>query len=488
MPISKINHDAVALVAGILVLTMLSGCAPTSSAGGGMELSADTALAVDTHPERNSSDPLRSEIGRQFIVEHFEAATNGLMMQAIALHRPAGFVFWNSNKADGNQLREVIRAYAAQSSASGNHKGLLFSTDYEGGGLSFTLNANKTAGIQRFHKGMTGLVHPTWLEKSMPQFGTELCKLHGSIMAKELTSVGINYPLTMVSDLSNELFILRSVSKEPAKVSACLQASMDSFFENGHIVFVTKHFPGLGQTRGDTHDGTVVSRVTSIEGEQQHLKPFVDLIDNSKTKGQPELLSILASHAEVPVFDPSHLTTESAKILKGVLRGQLGFGGLVVSDAMWMGEYEPLTLTQMLPVYLNSFVSGMDILMIKGNHFAGAVDFFRQVYDNEVSPEQRAACEKRSGQQWDDIRQRFILRMKDSSQRLDQVVTKLGDPREQMPKNNAVPRTQTIELRNRYDQILLAIDPRWRSVLPGLRSQEETETETATQTLASVKR
>jgi beta-glucosidase-like glycosyl hydrolase len=477
---------------GLGLSLLLAGCAPASSdrssgrsSGRSIELSAGSVLAVDFHPERNAQDPVRADIGRQFIVEHFEAAANGLMLQAIAQHRPAGFVFWNSNKTDGSGLREVIRAYAAKAAASGDHKGLLFSTDYEGGGLAYTINSNPLVGIQRFRQGMTGLVHPSWLERSMPQFGTELCKLHGEIMTAELTSVGINYPLTMVSDLSNELFAMRSVSKDPAKVSACLQASMDAFFDNGHIVFVTKHFPGLGQTKGDTHNGTVVSRLRSMEDEQQHLKPFIDLINNSKAKGQPDLLSILASHAEVPLFDTEHLTTESSKILKGVMRGQLGFGGLIVSDAMWMGEYEPLTLTQMLPVYLNSFVSGMDLLMIKGGHFAGAVDFFRHVYDNEVSADLKADCEKRSGQPWDELRQRFIVRIKDSSQRLDQVVAKLGDPRDQMPQNNVSPRTQTTLLRNRYDQILLAIDPRWRSVLPALRAKEESVR--LTQTLASAK-
>jgi beta-glucosidase-like glycosyl hydrolase len=448
-----------------------TACAPTTDHAF-MNLTPETVLAVDPHMDRNASDPLRNEIGRQFIVEHFEAATNDLMMQSIVSQRPAGFVFWNSNKADGVQLREVIRAYAAKAASTGSRKGLLFSTDYEGGGLSFTPNANNTAGIQRFKKGMTGLAHPAWLEKSMPQYGTELCKLHGQIMAKELSSVGINYPLTMVSDLSNGLFLLRSVSKNPATVSACLQAAMDAFFENGHVIFVTKHFPGLGQTRGDTHEGTVVSRATTMEEESLHLKPFIDLINNSKAKGQPELLSILASHAEVPLFDPSHLTTESPKILRGILRQKLGFGALIVSDAMWMGDYEPLGLTQMLPIYLNSFNSGMDILMIKGVHFAGAVSFFRQVYDNEVSPDLQSAIETRTGLTFAQARAQFIARLKESSQRLDLVVAKVGDPRAVMGRG--APRDETTQARARYDQILLSIDTRWQGVLQELRAQEAT--------------
>jgi beta-glucosidase-like glycosyl hydrolase len=448
-----------------------AACAP-NGVNSSLTLSPDTVLAVDPHPERNAQDSLRSEIGRQFIVEHFAAAKDPLMMRAIEQHRPAGFVFWNANHASGSELREVIRGYATKAASTGSQKGLLYSTDYEGGGLAYTINSNHLVGIQRFRRGMTGLVHPSWLERSLPQFGTELCKLHGQIMAQELSSVGINYPLTMVSDLSNVLFAMRSVSKEPAKVAACLQASMDAFFANGHIVFVTKHFPGLGQTSGDTHNGTVVSRAKSMEDEAQHLKPFVDLINNSKANGREPLLSILASHAKIPLLDSDHITTESPTILKGVMRDQMGFRGLIVSDAMWMGEYEPKNLAQMLPVYLNSFISGMDILMIRGTHFGGAIEFFRQVYDNEVAPDLKSACEQRTGLSWNDIRAQFLSRMKDSSQRLDAVLAKVGDPRLQM-KNDA-PRNETTALRARYDQILLTIDPRWSSVLADLRAQEQT--------------
>jgi beta-glucosidase-like glycosyl hydrolase len=435
-----------------------------------MELTPEAVLAVDPHMERNATDPVRNEIGRQFLVEHFEASTNGLMMQSIVSQRPAGFVFWNSNKVGGTQLREVIRAYAAKAASTGTHKGLLFSTDYEGGGLLYTPSGHTVAGIQRFKKDMTGLVHPAWLEKSIPRFGTELCKLHGQIMAQELTSVGINYPLTMVADLANALFALRSVSKDPAVASVCLQAALEAFLENGHVIFVTKHFPGLGQTRGDTHEGTVISRASTMEEEMRHLKPFIELINRSKAKGSPELLSILASHAEIPVFDPGRLTTESPTILRNVLRRQLGFGALAVSDAMWMGDYGPLTLKQMLPIYLNSFISGLDILMIKGAHFAGAVSFFRQVYDNEVSPELRAAIEDRTGLSFADARATFIARLKESSRRLDQVIAKVGDPRSFMGRG--APRDETTRLRARYDRILISVDTRWQTVLEGLRAQE----------------
>ena len=203
--------------------TALSACAPT---GNGHEISQETVLAIDAHPDRNASDPIRNDIGRQFIVEHFEASANGLMLQAIARQKPAGFVFWNSNKVGGIALREVIRTYANKAANSGDHKGMLFSTDYEGGGLSFTQAGGTIAGIQRFRQDMTPLAHPQWMEKSMPQFGTELCKLHGQIMAKELTSIGINYPLTMVSDISNALFTL-SLSQQKPGDNLILFASFD---------------------------------------------------------------------------------------------------------------------------------------------------------------------------------------------------------------------------------------------------------------------
>ena len=145
------------------------------------------------------------------------------------------------------------------------------------------------------------------------------------------------------------------------------------------------------------------------------------------------------------------------------MRQQLGFGALIVSDAMWMGDYERMSLTQMLPVYLNSFVSGMDILMIKGNHFAGAVDFFRRIYDNEVTNDEIKAIEARTKQNYSEIRQKFVARIQESSRRLDIVLNKVGDARAQM--GQGAPKDQTTQLRARYNQILMAVDVRWKTIL-----------------------
>lgn len=468
----KIKASAHLSASLLVALSFLSACSPHAADSTDVELTTENVLAVDPHPEKSATDPLREEIGRQFIVEHFEARTNSLMLQAIKSQRPAGFVFWNAKAASGQELREVVRAYAGQAASAKGRAPLLFSTDYEGGGISFTPGGARTSGIQRFKKGMTNLVHPTWLEKSMPEYGVELCKLHGQIMAAELDSVGINYPLTMVADLQNALFALRSVSKDPAKVSACLKAASDAFYENGHVIFVTKHFPGLGQTRGDTHDLTVVSKVTDMAVAALHLAPFKALVTDSKKQNAGDLLSILASHAKFPLLDPKHITTESPTILTTIVREKMGFEGILVSDAMWMGEYAPMTLTQMLPVYLNSFVSGMDILMIKGSHYAGAVRFFRQVYDNEVDQATKTICEQRSGLKWADLRSQFIARLKQSSARLNRVTSTVGDARKTMASPGTSAQASTSTLTKRYDQILQDIDARWSDVLPAIRQAE----------------
>lgn len=459
-----------ALLSLLAASTALAACSPKAS-DSGMELTAEEVLATDPHPER-AQDEVRQQIGRQFIVEHFEARANALMLKAIETQRPAGFVFWNSNSASGTELREVIRTYAAKAAQDPSRAPLLYSTDYEGGGLNYTPKGTNTIGIQRFRKGVTGLVHPAWLERSMSRYGTELCGLQGEIMAKELASVGINYPLTMVADLQSGLFALRSVSKDPKLTSECLKAAFDPFSEEGHVIFVTKHFPGLGQTRGDTHDGTIISKVTDPKIANDHLSPFQALIDESTRLKSPELLSVLASHAKFPLFDPNHLTTESPKILRGLLREKMGFRGLVVSDAMWMGEYGSFSLNQMLPVYLNSFISGMDILMIKGSHYAGAVKFFREVYDNEVSSELKAAATSRTGLPWETVREKFMQRLKSSSQRLDIVTARVGDARKAMSPAGSPAKTLTTKQRSRYDQILESLDPAWRQILQTVRANE----------------
>jgi beta-N-acetylhexosaminidase len=152
-------------------------------------------------------------------------------------------------------------------------------------------------------------------------------------MARTLRSVGINLNLAPVVDLnvnpSNPIIgsLGRSFSADPAVVTE--QAT--AFIEAEHALRVKctlKHFPGHGSSTGETHLGVVDVTGTWSPIE---LEPFKNLV----SAGLPD--AILTAHVFNSKLDPTYPATLSKASITGILREQLGWDGVVLSDDMQMG-------------------------------------------------------------------------------------------------------------------------------------------------------
>jgi beta-N-acetylhexosaminidase len=155
----------------------------------------------------------------------------------------------------------------------------------------------------------------------------------GQAIAQTLRSVGVNLNLAPVVDLNvnpdNPIIgaLDRSFSADPAIVTAQALA----FIAGHHAVGLhctLKHFPGHGSSTGDTHLGVVDVTHTWSPVE---LEPFANVI----TAGQAD--AVLTAHVFNATLDPEHPATLSEPTVTGILRGQLGYDGLVISDDMQMG-------------------------------------------------------------------------------------------------------------------------------------------------------
>lgn len=396
-------------------------------------------------------------VGSLFLVEHFTVAVNASLLDRIETDPPGGIVFWNSNQAGATELREVIRAYSAAARDAG-HPPILFSTDYEGGATSLAPSGHSIPGVQRFRRGLTWLLHPRWLGVAFRQdsaAGLELAELHGEIMARELRSVGIVYPLSVVGDLASGLFTVRGLDPDEQIAAELLSSVLLGFGSVPDVVFVTKHFPGLGQTRGDTHDETVVSPLVDRAEAERHLVPFRAALDQSRALGQPARLSLMCSHGVFPAFDPDLPTTVSPAILRDLLRTELQAEGLAVSDAMWMGEYGHLSGRALQRVYAQSFLAGMDLLMIPGAAYAGALSYFRRIDLGTIEPQERQALEALTGQPWADIATAWRARRVESAARLEATLQGVSHAADIMDAPGTVPTVATEPLRARYRELAL---------------------------------
>lgn len=458
----------IAIILPGLLLLSIAGCSnssetieltpsPPEAPASEEYVGSQSILNTPSYPS-GSGAVVSTRLSRLFLVEQPSAQFSKQLGEAFRRDPPGGLVFWNSSKVGAKELADTVGRYSRILKNNG-HLPALFSIDYEGGGLRFSPSGAEISGIQRFRLGFSDLAHGAWLGQSMEKHGTELCRLHGRIMGKELAIVGINYPLTLVGDLASRLFKLRGVSTDPIAVAKCVSDFTMAMADAGPVVAVTKHYPGLGQNSGDTHDVVSVSTAKSESEAERHLFPFRETVNFVNRNGLESRFSIMASHGKFPIYDSDNLTTESPKLLETMLRDEIGFKGIRLSDAMWMGGYGALSGDALYAVYLNAFTSGLDMLMIPGNRYGGALKAFEAVYGGQASEALKSAIEDRAKQPYGVFVDRFKKRVNESLERIDKTLKSLPYPHDVI--QTIEPKQVTSRERSRYYEILRSMDGRW---------------------------
>ena len=172
-----------------------------------------------------------------------------------------------------------------------------------------------------------------------------------TIIANDLKAIGINYNFAPVVDMSpNKTVGFRSFGAVPANIIPWSNAFIMQTQKNG-IIATAKHFPGHGLVSGDTHKSLQV-----INGELKEVPNYPKLI-------QDGVLSIMIGHLAVennPKYNTNGLpSTLSSVIITDLLRSEMGFKGLVVTDAMNMGG-----VTSVKDSDVKAIDAGVDILLM----------------------------------------------------------------------------------------------------------------------------
>ncbi len=135
-----------------------------------------------------------------------------------------------------------------------------------------------------------------------------------------------------------------------AKKASALGIAYAKGVESGRVMSVAKHFPGHGSADADSHKKLPVVAKTGEELFATDLLPFKDYIDNG-------LSAIMTGHLYVPALDEEEVpVTVSKKILKDFVRDELGFQGLIVTDAMNMAGAQKSTAA-------DAIIAGADIVL-----------------------------------------------------------------------------------------------------------------------------
>jgi beta-N-acetylhexosaminidase len=178
----------------------------------------------------------------------------------------------------------------------------------------------------------------------------------GTQAAKWMLQLGINADLAPVVDVHTvdpPVLQSRMFGSDPRSVALYAGAYLNGLQNNG-VMGCLKHFPGLGAVTSDPHDGLPTITRSLTELEKIDLAPYKLMIQ----KYRPAM--IMSTDVLMPAIDPSLPAELSYKAITGILRGELGYDGVVVTDGLYMaGISDKWTLSQAAVL---SILAGDDIV------------------------------------------------------------------------------------------------------------------------------
>jgi beta-N-acetylhexosaminidase len=255
-----------------------------------------------------------------------------------------------SDKMD-HMLRSVVEYQQA------SRLPLIFQEDYENGvGLP---------GMTTFPRGMSlGATNDKTLAYE-----------YGKGIAIESRSVGVNWVLSPVADVNlnpfNPVTNTRSVSDDPEKVIRLLKQQIHGLQNNG-VAATIKHFPGDGVDYRDQHLLTTSNSLSMSDWYKCHGKVFKELIKSGVACIMPGHITLPAYQKEKinGFYPPANLSKE---LLTNLLKHDLGFKGVIVSDAMVMGGFRGY-YNSTIEGEIQSFVAGVDMMLWPSYEFMDSIE------------------------------------------------------------------------------------------------------------------
>jgi len=301
--------------------------------------------------------------------------------------------FLNVESPEYLQLREAMQKYHVGSFAMTVHVDgpfLLRSGPYEAAELLNRLQRDSKLPLliaADFERGVSMRLVGTTVFPHAMAFGadgkSEDAERFGRITAEEARAIGVHWNFFPDADVNsnpaNPIINTRSFGEDPQQVGDLVAAYIKGAHEAGMLTTV-KHFPGHGDTATDSHLG-----VASVNGDRAHLDsielpPFRQAIAAGVD-------SVMVAHVTVPALDPdpNHVATISPAVVSDLLEKQLGFKGLIVTDALDMAGLTHLFANDIGRAAVEAFKAGNDLLLIPADFPASYEAMLKAVKSGEIS-------------------------------------------------------------------------------------------------------
>jgi beta-N-acetylhexosaminidase len=269
-------------------------------------------------------------------------------LEAMVRQRGLGGVILYAENFDGDAAKlKGLVADLSRIAAEAKTVPLFFSIDQEGGA------------VVRISRGATIL--PGNMALAATPDPADSVRKAAAITARDLRAIGVNFELAPDADVNNEarnpIILNRSFGSDQLRVAALVRVAVQAFADE-RLLCCAKHFPGHGATTTDSHTGLPLLDVDRARLDAVELVPFKAAI----AAGVP---AIMSAHIEIPALDPTPglPVTLSPRVMIDLVRAQLGFGGLLLTDDLEMGALTQ-TRTQAQAGY-DAFVAGADYLLFR---------------------------------------------------------------------------------------------------------------------------
>jgi len=301
--------------------------------------------------------------------------------------------YMNAGSPDYAELRETVRKYhigCLGMTVRWDPPFLYRSEPYEAAALLNHLQEDSDLPLlvaADFERGVAMRLDGTTTFPHAMAFGAagklEYAEAFGRITAEEARAIGVHWnffpDVDVNSNPANPIINTRSFGEDPVQVGDFAAAYIRGAREHGMLT-TAKHFPGHGDTATDSHLGLAqltgdMARLRSVE-----LPPFEKAIAAGVD-------AVMVAHMTVPALDadPNHVATTSPAIVTGLLKEQLGFKGIVVTDALDMAGLMRLYSTNIGRAAVDAFKAGNDVLIIPADLDASYKAILDAVRSGEIS-------------------------------------------------------------------------------------------------------
>jgi beta-N-acetylhexosaminidase len=320
-------------LAGAALFAFLGGLAVGAGGDEPRPPTREAAPAETATPPPADELPLEQQVGLMVILRFAGTEPPGYVREALREGRAAGAILFRDNVADPAQLRRLTRALRRASPQA------LICVDQEGGPIRILPWAapERTAPAQQ-----------AW----------GVVREDSAAAARDLRAAGINVTLAPVADVptvEGAATANRAFTTDPDAAAAAVAESVEGWHVGG-VATTVKHFPGLGGATVNTDEGTAVIERTR-EQLDDDLKPFVAGIELGTE-------FVMVGHATYPALDEENIASQSPAVVDGLLRDQLGFEGVAMTDSLEAGAVQAVADVEEAAVA--SARAGIDVILTTG--------------------------------------------------------------------------------------------------------------------------